>query len=270
VIGRPGSLTWAGRVVLIGAAGAGIAVAVAGSVLAPYDPTAPLGAPWNPPTGDSPLGTDALGRDVLSRVLAGGGYLTVTAALAAAAASAAGVAGGLVAGGRLGPARLLTSAADLLLAVPLLLVAIVLAVALPGPAAVVVGTVCGGSPLTLRLVADGVRQVRHAGFVEAALGRGEPSGLILLREVLPALAGQVGAEVSARFVTALQLAAALSLLGLGPTPPAADWAAMIRENVTGAALNPAALVAPATALAVVALLVAAVGHAAAPAAGRWS
>ncbi|MEU4777386.1 ABC transporter permease subunit [Micromonospora sp. NPDC023633] len=256
--------------VLIGAVLAGVAVAVAGTALAPHDPTAPLSAPWSPPTGASPLGTDALGRDVLSRVLAGGAYLTVTSALAAAAACAVGVAVGLTAGWRPGPTRLLTSAADLLLAVPLLLVAIVLAVALPGPAAVVAATVCGGAPLTLQLVADGVRQVRHAGFVEAALGRGEPAALILLREVLPALAGQVGADLSARFVMALQLTAALGLLGLGPAPPAADWAAMIRENVTGVALNPAALVAPAAALAVVALLVAAVGHIAAPAAGRPS
>ncbi|MEV4481657.1 ABC transporter permease subunit [Micromonospora coxensis] len=248
----------AGRTVPVLAA-AGLLLALAGAALAPHDPTAPLGAPWSPPSGEALLGTDALGRDVLSRVAAGGAYLTVTALVAAAATCTVGVAGGLAAGWHDRAARLLAGVADLLLALPLLLIAVVLAVAVPGPAAVVAGTVCGGAPLTLRLVADAVRQIRHAGYVEAALGRGEPTALILVREVLPALGGRVGADLSARFLTALHLAAALSLLGLGPAPPAADWAAMIRENVTGVALNPAALLAPATALALVALLVAAIG-----------
>lgn len=255
------SLAWRPVVtaVLVGAV---VAVALGGSALAPHDPTAPLNAPWAQPGSGSVLGTDALGRDVLSRVLAGGGHLTLTAGAAAVVAAAAGVAAGLLAGWRDGPlARLLNGTADLLLAVPLLLIAMLLAVSLPGPAAVVAATVCGGTPLTQRIIADAVRHLRHSGFVDAALGRGEPDLLILGREVLPALAGLIGAEIGARFVVALQLAAALSLLGLGPAPPAPDWAAMIRENVGGVDLNPAGLVAPAAALAALCLTVAAAGHA---------
>ncbi|MFG1950481.1 ABC transporter permease subunit [Micromonospora sp. NPDC048830] len=244
-------------------------LAVAGGILAPHDPTAPVGAPWTPPGPDAAWGTDALGRDVLSRVLAGGGHLTLTAAAAAVTASTLGVAGGLVVGWHRGRvSRLLAAGMDLLLAVPLLLIAMVLAVALPGPVAVVAGTVCGGTPLTLRVVADTVTAVRHTGYVEAALGRGESDPVILAREVLPALAGLVRADLAARFVVALQLAAALSLLGLGPAPPAPDWAAMIRENLIGAALNPAALAAPAAALAVVSLLVTVAGQLAGRTRGR--
>jgi peptide/nickel transport system permease protein len=112
-------------------------------------------------------------------------------------------------------------------------------------------------------VADAVRDLRHAGFVDAALSRGESDATILRREIRPALAGLTGAEIGARFVVALRLAAALSLLGLGPTPPAPDWAAMIRENVSGVGLSPAALVAPAVALAALNLTMAAAGSAAA-------
>ena len=264
----PARLAWR-RVAAVAFAGAVLAVALGGSVLTPHDPTAPLNAPWVPPGEGSVLGTDALGRDVLSRVLAGGRHLTLTAGTAAVVAAATGVAAGLLTGWRDGrPARLLHAAADLLLAVPLLLIAMLLAVSVPGPAAVVAATVCGGAPLTLRVVADAVRHLRHSGFVDAALGRGESDLLILGREVLPALAGLVGAEIGARFVVALQLAAALSLLGLGPAPPAPDWAAMIRENVTGVGLNPAGLVAPAAALAVLCLTVAATGHATARLARR--
>ena len=252
------------RAGLVTLAGAVLGIALCGGLLAPHDPTASLGAPWVPPGGGSLLGTDALGRDVLSRVLAGGRDLTLTAGAAALVAAAAGVAGGLLAGWRDGPlSRLLHAAADLLLAVPLLLIAMVFAVGLPGAAAVIAATVCGGAPLTLRIVGDAVRQVRHAGFVDAALGRGESGPVILVREILPALAALVGSEIGARFVVALQLAAALSLFGLGPAPPAPDWAAMIRENVSGTTLSPAALIAPAVALAFLSLTVAAAGSAAA-------
>ncbi|GAB7044638.1 ABC transporter permease subunit [Catenuloplanes niger JCM 9533] len=240
-----------------------IGVALCGAALVPHDPLLPLGAPWGPPSGDTPLGTDALGRDVLSRVLAGGRHLTGTAGLAALIASATGIAGGLLAGWRDGPvSRALSALADLLLAIPLLLIAMLLAVTLPGTVAVVAATVCGGAPLTLRIVADAVRRVRTAGYVEAALGRGESGPAILRREMLPALAGLAGQDLGARFVVALQIAAALSLLGLGLAPPAPDWAAMIRENLGGAGLNPAALVAPAAALALLCLAVSAAGHAA--------
>ena len=239
-----------------------LAVALLGETLAPHDPLSTLGAPWSVPGRASFLGTDALGRDVLSRVLAGGRQLSISAGLAALVASLIGVAGGLLAGWHDGAiARLLFAVADLLLAVPLLLIAMLLAVALPGGIAVVAATVCGGAPLTVRVVADAVRHVRSAGFVEAALGRGESTPTILRREILPALSGLIGEDLGARFVVALQLATALSLVGLGPSPPAPDWAAMIRENLTGAALNPAALIAPALALALVCLLVAAMSHA---------
>ncbi|MFC8848037.1 MULTISPECIES: ABC transporter permease subunit [unclassified Micromonospora] len=258
------SVAAARRTAVATLAGIVVTVALCGGALAPHDPVTPLGAPWSPPGDGSLLGTDVLGRDVLSRVLAGGRQLTLTAGAAAVVAAAVGITGGLLAGWRDGLlSRLLHAAADLLLAVPLLLIAMLFAFSLPATAAVIAATVCGGAPLTLRIVGDAVRQIRHAGYVDAALGRGESGTTILGREILPALAALAGTEIGARFLVALQLAAALSLLGLGPAPPAPDWAGMIRENVSGAGLSPAALVAPAVALAALSLTVAAAGGAAA-------
>ncbi|MGP4030015.1 ATP-binding cassette domain-containing protein [Actinomadura sp. 3N407] len=231
-----------------------MAAVLLGGEFAPYDPAASVGAPWTPPGDGSLLGTDDAGRDVLSRVLAGGRALTTTALAAALAAAVLGTAGGLAAGWAGGRAdRLLSGLADLLLAVPFLLQAMVLAVALPAPAAVVAGTVCGGAPLGLRVIRDLTRQARGSGYVEAARGRGEPAAAILGREVLPSLAGAAAADLVLRFVLALQLAAAFGMLGLGPEPPAPDWGLMLRENLPGAGLNPVALVAPAAALAVLAV-----------------
>ncbi|MCI2419790.1 ABC transporter permease subunit [Saccharopolyspora sp. K220] len=232
-------------------------LAIVGELIAPHVPTEIIGMPYASPGGTAPLGTDGLGRDVLSRVLAGGRSLVLIALVAALLATFLGVAGGLLAGWTdRWPSRLLTALADVLLATPLLLLALVLAVSLPGNAAVVTSTVCGGAPLTLRVVRDATRLSRRSGYVEAARGRGERGSAILVREILPSLTGLISADLGMRFVVAVQIAAALSLFGFGTQPPAADWALMIRENLPGSGLNAACMIAPATALAVLTAAVA--------------
>ncbi|WP_431930043.1 ABC transporter permease subunit [Nonomuraea jabiensis] len=236
-----------------------VAVTLLGPALAPYDPAAPVTAPWQAGSAGHLLGGDVLGRDVLSRLLAGGRYLLVVSLVAAAVATFVGTLGGLAAGW--GGSRVLAAGADLLLAVPVLLPALVLAVSLPGDAAVVVATVLAGAPLTLGVVRDVTAGVRERGYVRAARLRGERTLAVLLREVLPAVAGVLAADLGLRFVTALQLASALAVLGLTDAPATGDWAAMLRENLAGATLNPAALAAPALLLALLSLAVAAAAHA---------
>ncbi|MBG0816506.1 ABC transporter permease subunit [Planomonospora sp. ID82291] len=243
------------------AAGCVLVIALGGEALAGRDPIRTVAVPWAAAGPGLPLGADALGRDVLARVLAGGRELTLLALAAAAAACALGVAGGLWAGwSRSRAVRTVTALSDLLLVLPLLLVAMLAVVVLPGPSAVVAGTVLGGAPLTLRVVADATAQARHAGYVEVALARGERGLSVLCREVLPAHAGLIGADLGQRTVLAVQLTAALNVLGFGPPPPAPDWAAMLRENLPGIGLNPAALLAPAVALALLAGTVAGLSH----------
>nr|WP_202968122.1 ABC transporter permease subunit [Pseudonocardia sp. AL041005-10] len=235
-----------------------VALPVAGP-LAGGDPLRVVAAPWSPPRPGLPWGADVLGRDVLARVLDGGTGPVTTAVAAALLATAIGTAGGLWVGWTGGRrARAVTALSDLLVAVPLLLLVLVAAVTLPGPAAVVVGTVVGGAPLTVRVVADATARARTAGHVEAALVHGERPVSVLLREVLPAHAPLVAADLAGRAVLALQLAAATSVLGFGPPPPAPDWAVMLRENLPGLTVNPAAVLAPAVALGTVATVLAVV------------
>ncbi|MFR9728078.1 ATP-binding cassette domain-containing protein [Saccharopolyspora sp. MS10] len=237
----------------VSAVGALVLALVAAAALAAGDPFRIVGPPWSPARPGAPLGTDVLGRDVLARVLTGGTELVTTAVGAALLATAIGTAGGLWLGWSRGEAaRLLVVVTDLLVAVPVLLLVLIAAVALPGPAAVIAGTVAGGAPLTARVIGDATARARTAGHVEAATVHGERPAAVLLHEVLPAHAALVAADLAGRAVLALQLAAALSVLGFGPPPPAPDWAAMLRENLPGVALNPAAVLAPAAALGVLA------------------
>lgn len=248
-------------VLLVAVVGGVVTFALGGELLTTRDPLRTVAAPWADPAPGIPLGADGLGRDVFARVLAGGRDLSLISLLAAATASGLGVAGGLWAGWHQGrSARVLLAGADLLLALPLLLLVLVAVVALPGPVAIVLGTVLGGAPLTLRVVADATAGTRHAGYLEAALARGESGPSVLLREVLPVHAGLLGADLGVRVVLAVQLTAALGVLGFGPSPPAADWGVMLRENLAGVVLNPAAMLAPAVALAVLAGTLAAAAH----------
>ncbi|WP_297108254.1 ABC transporter permease [Tessaracoccus sp.] len=228
-------------------------LAMAGGILAPYPINAVVGQPWDTPSATALLGTDSLGRDVLSRTLHGGTMLSLTALAGGLATSVLGTALGMLAGWCGGLFDRATRAvADVLLAFPVLLAALVLALALPGPVAVVVGSVLIGAPLTARLIRESTRQIKDAAFVEVAVARGETTTAILGREILPALSGIVTADIGMRFVVALQLASALGVLGFGARPPAPDWALMLREDLPGAVLNPGAVVAPAIALTVLA------------------
>ncbi|MDK1474486.1 ABC transporter permease subunit [Streptomyces sp. 549] len=233
-----------------------------GRFAAPHAPDEQIAPPWTTPGATALLGTDALGRDVLSRVMSGGTQLLAVSLLAATAAVLCGTALGLAAGWKGGRTALAVHwLCDLLLAVPALVLALVLAVALPGATAVVVASLLSGAPLTARVVEAQSAHLRGGGHVRAAVERGERTVGVLVREVLPALRGLVAADAGLRLVTALQIAAALAVLGLGPQPPAADWALMLSENLPGAALNPMALFAPAVPLAGCCWLLAAAAHA---------
>jgi ABC-type dipeptide/oligopeptide/nickel transport system permease subunit len=229
-----------------------VAAVLGGPALAPGDPMEPLGAPWSGPDGHHWLGTDVLGRDVLSRLAAGGRGLLAVALPAGLAATAVGAAAGLAAARHRRAGRLVLRTSAGLLAVPGLLVVLVCATAFTAPVAVWAGMLLVGAPLSARVVHATAAPLSGAGFVRAALARGERPAAIVLRELLPAVSGTVLADAGLRVVAALQLTAAVHVLGLGPQPPAADWALMIKENMSGVSLNPASALAPALALALLA------------------
>ncbi|WP_143466945.1 ATP-binding cassette domain-containing protein [Lentzea kentuckyensis] len=223
-----------------------ILVVLCGGWIAPHGVTEVVGVPWSE---DGPLGTDVLGRDVLSRLLAGGATLLATALPAGLAASLLGTVAGLVATWTPVAERLVLRTSAGMLAVPGLLVVLTCAVALPAWAAVLAGMVLLGAPLSARVVHAAAVPLRRAGFVLAAVVRGERPGAIVVRELLPVVGATALADAGLRVVAAVQLTVAVHALGLGPQPPAPDWAVMIRENLPGVALNPWSVLAPAAAIA---------------------
>jgi peptide/nickel transport system permease protein len=228
------------------------AVALLAPLLAPHAEDEVVGAPFATASAAAPLGTDELGRDVLSRFLHGGDELILIAALAAVAGTAGGVLVGLGAAvARPWIGRVLERTSEVLLVVPGLLVLILVGTSSPdaGPVAVAALLAILAVPWVARIMAAAARSTLSTGYVEHAMATGESTWWIVTRELAPALRGTVLATLGLRFVEAVYLVAGAAFLGIGPQPPQADWAVMVRENVPGLLLNPWGALAPCAAIA---------------------
>ncbi len=219
---------------------------------------APLLAPYGPATGalkdrlldpGSPghlLGTDGQGRDMLSRLLWAarpsllGGFAPV--AVAAVLGTALGLAAGL--GGRVTEQALLRSL-DVLYAFPGILLAMAVATVLPaGLGATVLSLSVVLTPAVARVVFTEVRRIRSAEYLEAARVSGAGRAAVALRQVLPVVAPVVLVYASSLIGLAVVYAAGLSFLGLGVSPPTAEWGAMLDELRPGLLTHPGVAVLP--------------------------
>lgn len=201
--------------------------------LAPYDPLdAPTGAELQPLSPAHVLGTDLIGRDVFSRVLYGGSRTLTVAALALALSVLPGLALGAVAGYLGGPAdRAITILLDALLAFPGLLLALTLiAIFGNGLAQVALAVGLSGMPAYARVVRAATREAQSRPFVEAARSLGARPRRILLRHILPNVAGPLLAFATAVLAWAILNAATLNFLGFGGDPAAPEWGLMLAEG----------------------------------------
>jgi peptide/nickel transport system permease protein len=228
-----------------------VGIAVIGPFLAPHSPSEFVGAPYEDPSSSALLGTDNLGRDVLSRFLWGGRSVLGLALAATALGLALGVTIGLVAAYARGTMDdLLMRAMDVILAFPSLVLALV-AVATVGPNLWLLVLVVGitTAPRVSRVTRGSSVEIVERDFVRAAEAIGEPRRKILLGEILPNVSSPLLVEASLRLTYSVGLIAALSFLGFGVQPPAADWGLMINENRQGLTVQPWGVVAPVLAIA---------------------
>lgn len=224
--------------------------ALIGPLFAPAEPSEFVGPPFAAPSGDALLGTDTLGRDVLSRFLWGGRSILALAVLSTLLGVSLGVAIGLVAA----YARnifddVLMRNMDVILAFPQIVLALV-AVATVGPKLWLLVLVVGitTAPRVARVVRGAALDVVERDFVRAAEGIGVSRSKILLGEVLPNVTSPLVVEASLRLTFSIALISALSFLGFGLQPPAADWGLMINENRLGLEIQPWGVVLPVIAI----------------------
>jgi peptide/nickel transport system permease protein len=213
-----------------------VGVALFAPQLAPYDPGAQLDIVrlnGRPPSLAHPLGTDNFSRDVLSRLI-WGTRVSLSIAFSAVGLS---VTIGILLGALAGYAGGITDAVlmrfvDAALSIPRLLLLIVV-LALWRDVGVV--------PLTLliaaiswfsvsRLVRAETLAVRDQDFVVAARALGASPARVLLRHVLPNVAGPGLVSATLSIGTIVLLEAGLSYLGIGVRPPAPSWGSIIQDG----------------------------------------
>ncbi len=227
-------------------------VAIFAPLIAPFDQTAVLGDAWADPDWRHWLGLDNLGRDLMSRLIYGArlsiGLALVITALSFFIGIVTGF-GAAVAGGWVDQA--LSRLVDLLLSMPTLIFAFVILSVLGSGLPVLIVTVATlNSTKVFRLARSVAVGLVSLEFVEAARLRGEGWWWIITREVFPNAIPPLTAEFGLRFCFTFLFIAALSFLGLGVQPPAADWGSMVKDYRDMINFGYAAPIYPAAAIAI--------------------
>jgi peptide/nickel transport system permease protein len=248
-----------------------ILVAIFADQIAPFDPTAvllgqeegakklagpcihALGCPATQP--EHFFGIDQNVRDVFSRVVHGTrislqiGFLTVGFAIVIGTliGAVSGYAGGKT-------DNILMRLMDVILAFPSLLLAIAIVTVLGTTlinAQLAIGIVA--IPIYARIMRASVLSIKERDYVTASHALGESGGGILIRRILPNALTPLIVQGTLGIAGAVIDVAALSFLGLGAQPPAAEWGSMIGQARNSMFAAPHLVIFPGVALALTVL-----------------
>ena len=207
--------------------------AVFGPALVPYDPLATNASiSLQAPSGEHWFGTDNVGRDVFSRVIVAT-RLDLSISVAAVALSfVVGSVLGCIAGYWGGWLDIvLNRFLDTIMAFPLFVLAMGIVAALGNTIEnIIYATAIINMPFYARLVRAEVNIRRDAGFARAAKLAGNSDVRVLAMHIFPNALPPMMVQVSLNLGWAILNAAGLSFIGLGVSPPTAEWGIMVAEG----------------------------------------
>lgn len=242
---RDGGASWRGlrlfrRFPVIAAAILALLVlaGIAAPVLAPYSPTfSQLRSRHAEPAilgGESKhvLGADNVGRDIFSRLLYGARVSLLVAAGTILIAGSFGTLLGLVSGWYGGWFdEAIMRLVDAMNAIPIILVALVLAVVVGPSFTLLLGVLALGQwPSFARQVRAETLSLRERDYVQLARVAGASTPRILWRHILPGVFSTVLVVATNQVGTVILAEAGLSFLGVGVPPPTPSWGGMIAEG----------------------------------------
>lgn len=212
-----------------------VLLALLGPAIAPHDPLASnAGAALSPPGPGHWFGTDSLGRDILSRVIVAT-RLDLLIAFSAVLSSFA-------IGGLLGACagyfggwfdRIVMRLCDMVMSFPLFVLAMGIVAALGNSVFnIIIATALVNLPFYIRVARTEVNVRRDAPFVEAARLAGNSDARILFMHLIPNALPPMMVQISLNMGWAILNAAGLSFIGLGVSPPQAEWGIMVAEGAT--------------------------------------
>ena len=231
--------------------------ALCAEYICPYDPYEQnLLLAKQPPGPEHLLGTDRYGRDMFSRILTGGTTSIFSTLILVSITTVTGTFVGIICGWRGGFVdAFLMRISDLFLAFPSLVFALAVAGVLGGGVQnAVLALAVVSWPKFARLARGLTLAQKEAPYIMAARLSGSSTPALLLRHILPNIAGPVLVTAVLDIGTMMMELAGLSFLGLGVQPPAAEWGSMINEGRSLLQIAPWMSLAPGAAIFVTVLI----------------
>ncbi|MGE0803055.1 MAG: ABC transporter permease [Lautropia sp.] len=223
-------------------------------LISSYDPTRQtlsnaLLAPGSP---GHLLGTDNVGRDIFTRLLYGGRYTVGIALLATTLGAIVGVAVGATAGFFRGVLEaVIMRTTDALLAFPSILIAfVVVAILGTGTNSLIWAMMIYAVPIFVRFSYTATLPLMSHDLIEASRARGASNLRILCRHVVPNILPEIIILWTLRLGAVAILVSSLSYVGLGVTPPAPEWGAMLGQGSQYLSYAPTLVLAPGIAISV--------------------
>jgi peptide/nickel transport system permease protein len=178
------------------------------------------------------LGTDEFGRDVWSRIIWGARISLQVGLASVAFGFALGVPLGILAGVQSGRIEtLIMRCADMLMAFPTLLLALIIVTALGGTLTneiLAIGVAL--TPNFVRLSRSLALQIREQDYILAARAMGSGQLRVMARHVFPNALYALVVVGTLYIATAIRTEASLSFLGLGIPPPTPSWGNILSEG----------------------------------------
>lgn len=210
-----------------------LVIVAIGPALTPFDPAVP-----NPkytlgePNSVHLFGTDKFGRDVLTRIIYAARLdLMIALFVAVISFSVGSLIGGVVGfyGGWLD--KITMRVVDVMFAFPAFILAMAITSALGNTVQnVIIAIAVAYTPYFIRLTRGEMLTVRTRQYADAAVSVGNPSWRVALLHLLPNALTPALVQMTLVSGWAILDAAGLAFLGLGITPPTAEWGVMVSEG----------------------------------------
>lgn len=186
-----------------------------------------------PPTPGHLLGTDEVGYDLLGRLMVGGQTSLEVGLTAAILATTFGVVWGALSGFIGGPVdSLMMRIVDAALSIPTLFLLIVLGSLFVPSVPMLILVIAGVSWMApARLVRAETLSLKRREFIDAVRVMGGGNVRMVARHIIPNTIGTVVVNATFQVADAILAVAALSFLGFGVPPPAANWGGMLSAGV---------------------------------------
>jgi ABC-type dipeptide/oligopeptide/nickel transport system permease subunit len=228
-----------------------IITAISAPWLAPYPPNdINMAQTLAKPSVEHWLGTDNLGRDVLSRIIYGARTSLIIAVGATAASVILGETLGLIAvqfGGIV--FQIIMRIIDALMAIPMLLVALIMASLLGGGVKnVILALGVGMLSVHARMMCAQALSVKQKDFILAARAMGISDIRMMARHIFPNAFPALMVVITVGLGAVILAEAGLSFLGVGVMPPYPAWGSMISDGYKYILSNPALSFSPGVAI----------------------